>query len=173
MHACEDARMPTFQMKHEIECTPERFYKLFTDKEFNEALYKALEFPEWKMLDVKDTDKEIIRTVKATPKMEAPAVVVKALGSSFGYTEESKFDKGTNLQTFVIKPSTMADKLKNEGKVRIEAVGSDKCMRIVDITVEAKVFGIGGMIESSLEKSLRAGWEKSAGFTNKWVKEHP
>lgn len=165
--------MPTFQLKHEIECTPERFYKLFTDKEFNEALYKSLEFPEWKILDVKETDKEIIRTVKATPKMEAPGPVVKALGASFGYTEESRFDKGTKMQSFAIKPSSMADKLKNEGKVRIEAVGSDKCMRIVDITIEAKVFGIGGIIESSLEKSLRAGWNKSADFTNKWVKEHP
>ena len=44
---------------------------------------------------------------------------------------------------------------------------------MVTIVAEAKVFGVGGMIESSFEKSFRTGWQNSADFINKWVKDHP
>jgi len=165
--------MTTFTMQHELDCTPERFWQLFFDRDFNEKLFAALEFPEWKLLDQRDEEKEIVRIVKATPKMEAPGPVAKVLGSSFGYTEESRFDKATKTQRFVIKPTTMADKLRNEGTVRCEPVGEGRCRRVVEVLAEAKIFGVGGMIESSLEKSFRTGWQKSADFINRWVKEHP
>ncbi|MBX3191937.1 MAG: DUF2505 family protein [Labilithrix sp.] len=165
--------MATFTMKHDLDCSTERFWKLFFDKEFNETLFKALEFPEWKLLDVKETDKEIVRVVRATPKMEAPGPVAKFFGSSFGYDEEGRFDKATEVLKFVVKPNTMADKLRNEGTVKCEKISDDKCRRVVEIIAEAKVFGVGGLIESSLEKSFRTGWGKSAEFINKWVKDHP
>jgi hypothetical protein len=165
--------MATFTMRHDLECDSERFWKLFFDKDFNEALFKALAFPEWKLLDTKETDTQIVRTVKATPKMEAPAAVAKLLGSSFGYDEVGTFDKAKQTLKFVIKPNVMTDKLRNEGTVKIEPRGDGKCTRVVEIVAEAKVFGIGGMIESSFEKSFRSGWQQSADFINKWVKEHP
>jgi hypothetical protein len=34
---------------------------------------------------------------------------------------------------------------------------------------EAKVFAIGGILESAFEKSLRSGWDKSAEFLNAWL----
>src|SRR3954466_10855348 len=105
--------MGTFTMRHELDCDCDRFWKLFFDKEFNVALFKALEFPEWKLIDDKETDTEIVRTVKATPKMEAPAAVQKLLGSSFGYDEEGRFNKATKTHKFVIKTNVMTEKLKN------------------------------------------------------------
>src|SRR5690349_16769188 len=139
--------MATFTMKHELECDCERFWKLFFDVEFNEALYKALEFPEWKLLETKETDTEIVRKVKARPKMDAPAAVVKLLGSSFGYDEVGTFDKAKKTVKFVIKTNAMTDKLRNEGTVQCEPRGEGKSLRVVEIIAEAKVFGVGGMIE--------------------------
>ena len=164
--------MSTFTMKHELECDCERFWKLFFDLPFNEQLYKALEFPAWKLLDSKETDQEIVRTVKAMPKMDAPAAVVKLLGSSFGYDEVGRFDKATKTLKFVIKTSVMTEKLRNEGTVKCEPRGEGKSLRVVEIIAEAKVFGVGGMIESAFEKSFRTGWQKSADFINKWVEDH-
>jgi hypothetical protein len=165
--------MATFTMRHELECDCERFWKLFFDEEFNVALFKALEFPAWKLLESKETDSEIIRTVKATPKMGAPAAVAKLLGSSFGYDEEGRFNRASKTLKFVIKTNVMTDKLRNEGTVKCEPRGDGKSTRVVEIIAEAKVFGLGGVIESSFEKSFRTGWQKSADFINKWVKEHP
>lgn len=165
--------MATFVMRHELECDCDTFWKLFFNEEFNEALFKALEFPAWKLIDSKETDTEIIRMVKATPKMEAPAAVAKLLGSSFGYDEEGRYNKAKKTLKFIIKPNVMTDKLRNEGTVQCEPRGEGKSTRVVEIIAEAKVFGVGGMIESSFEKSFKVGWQKSADFINKWVKEHP
>ena len=165
--------MATFTMRHDLDCDCDTFWRLFFEKDFNEQLYKALQFPEWKLLDSKETDKEIIRTVKAMPKMDAPAAVVKLLGSSFGYDEEGRFDKATKTHKFIIKPNVMTEKLRNEGTVKCEPRGEGKSTRVVEIIAEAKVFGLGGMIESSFEKSFRTGWQQSADFINKWIKEHP
>ena len=66
-------------------------------------------------------------------------------------------------------PSTLAEKLKNEGTMRIEPIGEDRVRRIADIVVEAKIFGIGGLMESTTEKELRNGWDKSADFMKKWL----
>ena len=165
--------MATFTMRHDLDCDCDTFWKLFWELDFNEQLFKALEYPAWKLVDTKETDKEIIRTVKATPKMEAPGPVAKLLGSSFGYDEEGRFDKATKTHKFIITPNVLAGKLRNEGTVKCEPRGEGKSTRIVEIIAEAKVFGVGGMIESSFEKSFRTGWQKSAEFTNQWVKDHP
>ena len=59
--------------------------------------------------------------------------------------------------------------MTNTGSVRVEAVGDDKVRRVADLFIEAKIFGLGGLIESSAEKQLRDGWDQSAVFMNKYI----
>ena len=165
--------MGKFTMTHDIACSEDVFWKLFWDTEMNTALFKHLQFPSWELLGIEETDTKKIRRVKAIPKMDAPGPVAKLLGSSFGYTEVGTWDKATKVFSFVITPTSLADKMKNEGTIKVEALGPDKCRRVVSILAEAKIFGIGGMVESSLEKSYRTGWGESADFIGKWAKEHP
>lgn len=165
--------MGKFTVSHEINCNAETFWKVFFDKDFNMKLYKEnLGFPEFTIVDQSETDSEIVRKVNGTPKMDVPGPVAKVLGSNFGYKEEGKFNKSTKLWQWKMIPSTMADKLRNEGTLRVEAVGDTKVRRVAELVIEAKVFGIGGLIESSAEKQLRDGWDKSAKFMNEWVKTH-
>ena len=159
-------------MKHDLDCTPEKFWEMFFDNALQgEIFLKLLHFPKWEVADFKDGDKEITRTTKAQPKMEVPGAVAKIIGDGFAYTEKGTFDKGTKVYKFVITPSTMAEKIKNEGVVRCEPRGDGKCTRVVDITMEAKIFGIGGMIEKTFEKQTRDGWEASAKFLNEHAKK--
>lgn len=162
--------MPTINLKHEIQCDEATFWKVFVDPVFNEALYlEGLQFPEFTIVKQDETEREIRRTTKGKPKMNMPGPVAKLLGSSFGYIEEGRLDKVSKVWTFKITPSTLADKMKNEGTVRIESAGEGKVRRVVEILIEAKVFGVGGMLESTAEKSMRDGWEKSAVFMNDWL----
>ncbi len=166
--------MGKFTVTHEINCNVETFWKVFFDKDFNMKLYKEhLGFPEFTIVDQKETDTNIVRKVTGTPKMDVPGPVAKLLGSNFRYTEEGKFDRGTQIWTWKMIPSTQADKLRNEGTLRITAIGDSKVRRSADIVVEAKIFGVGGLIESSSEKQLRDGWDKSAVYMNQWIKTHP
>ncbi len=162
--------MGKFSVTHEINCNVETFWKTFLDKTFNEKLYlDGLGFPAFKVVDQTETDAKITRKVAGTPKMEVPGPVAKALGSNFSYTEDGAFDKATKVWTWKLTPSTMADKLKQEGRVTVVAIGDNKVRRTAEITMEAKVFMIGGLIESSGEKQLREGWDKSAVFMNKYL----
>jgi len=165
--------MSTFAMKHELECSPERFWSVFFDLNFNEKLFEVLGFRHWKLIETKETEEQIVRTIKATPKIDAPAAVVKLLGSAFGYEEVSTFDKASKVLGFVVKANVMSDKLHTVGSVRCEPRSGGTSLRVVEITTEAKVFGLGGMIESAFERSFRNGWGGSAVFINAWVKDHP
>jgi hypothetical protein len=165
--------MGKFTVSHEINCDAETFWKVFLDKEFNEKLYKGrLGFPDFRILEQRDTDTETFRKVAGTPKMNVPGPVAKLLGSNFSYTEEARLNKSTKLWSWKMIPSAMADKLRNEGTMRVEPAGEGKVRRVADLVIEAKVFGVGGLIESSAEKQLREGWDESAVFMNEWLKTH-
>ena len=160
--------MGKFTVTHEINCNVETFWKTFFDKDFNEKLYlEALGFPEYKTLEQNETEKQITRRVHGQPKMNLPGPVAKLFGSNFSYDEEGSFDRATQIWRWKLKPSSMADKLRTEGVVRVEAIGDSKVRRVAEIEVEAKIFGVGGLIESTAEKQLREGWDSSAVYMNK------
>lgn len=165
--------MHKFSVTHEFACTPETYWKLNFDREFNDALYKgALGFPDYNVQELRDSETETFRRTVATPKMEVPAAVQKVLGSNFKYTEETTWDKRSGRATFKGIPSSMPDKLLTNGTMRVEAVGADRSRRIVDFVVDAKVMLIGGLLESTAEKQMRDAYDKNATFMNKWIADH-
>lgn len=162
--------MGKFTITHEINCDVATFWKLFFDKEFNNELFlQVLGFPEYQTLDQQETETAITRKVSGRPKMNMPGPVEKLLGANFRYTEEGKLDRAKGLWTWKMTPSAMADKLRQEGSLRVEPIGDKKCRRIAELINEAKVFGLGGLIESTGEKQLREGWDASARFMNSYI----
>ena len=166
--------MANVTFTHEINCDEATFWELFLDKDFNEKLYKqGLDFPEWSIVEQSETDSEVKRTTKGKPRLKnIPGPVAKILGDSFGYTETGTMDKKTKVWRYKLTPSTMADKIKQEGVMKIQPAGDGKVKRVVDLVIEAKIFGIGGMLEKTTEAQLRDGWDASATFMNKWIAEH-
>ncbi len=165
--------MRQINLAHEINCNVETFWKVFFDKEFNTSLFlKELGFPSYQIVEKTETDTAIIRVIKGQPKMSGPKAMMKLIGDSFGYQEDGRLDRNTGVFTWKMTPNKLAGKLRCEGTVRAEPLGDDKCKRLADITVEAKVFGIGGVIESNTEKQFREGWDQSASYMNRWLKEH-
>jgi uncharacterized protein DUF2505 len=159
--------MSKFTVTHEINCNEETFWKTFFDKSFNEKLYReALGFPGFDVIEQNETDTNITRKTKGTPKVDLPGPVMKLVGPGFSYIEEGTFDKQTKAWSWKMIPSTLADKVRIEGTIRTEPVGSDKVRRILEIQIEAKIFGVGGLVESSGEKQLRHDWDESAAFMN-------
>ena len=153
-------------MRDEIHCTPDRFWQLFVDGDFQRRMYAELGFPKWEIVEEKDDADAFVRVVKAVPKMDGPAAVVKLLGDRFGYTEEGRFDKASRTFRSVFRGSVMADKSRTELTITCEPKGADRCVRVIDALVEARVIGLGGMLEKQSEKWLREGWGRSADLLN-------
>lgn len=165
--------MGKFTMTHELRCEPEAFWAAFFDPEFNKQMYlQDLGFPAYEVVEHRETPTEIVHVVAGTPKMNVPGPVAKLMGANFSYREEGRFNKATSVWSWKVIPSAMADKMRHEGTMRIERAGEGKVRRIATIEIEAKIFGIGGLIESSTEKQLREGWDKSAGVLQRWLDAH-
>lgn len=162
--------MAKFTMTHEINCNAARFWKLVFDRSFDEKLHReGLLEQSYAIGDLRETDAEIVRKTTSQPKRDLPGPLAKLFGGPVSYTEESRLDRVSQVFKARWIPSSRADKIRQEGTMRVEAIGDGKVRRIVDMEVEAKIFGVGGLYESSTEKSLREEWDLSASFINRWI----
>jgi hypothetical protein len=101
-----------------------------------------------------------------------PAPVKKLLGDRLSYVEEGTFDKKTKRYSFKVTPSTLAEKTKVAGEMWVEKIADKKVARVTKITVEVKVFVVGGMVEDRILADLRASYDKGTTFTNQYIKQH-
>jgi Protein of unknown function (DUF2505) len=160
--------MRRFTMVQDIALDLEEHWRLFLDDDFDKAMYlEGFGFPRYELLEHRDGDGESFRRIRVVPKLDVPGPVAKLLGSSFAYTEEQTFDKKARTLRARVIPSVLADRLGSTSAVRAESTASGKTRRNVEVTVEARIFGIGTVVEGALEKNLRTGWEKAAAYMNK------
>ncbi len=89
---------------------------------------------------------------------ECTALVRKIIGPSFGYVEEAGLDRTTKVWTWKVTPSVLADRSKISGTIQCEPLGADRCRVTFAATINIKVIGLSGIIESTGEKSTRASW---------------
>ncbi len=161
------------RLTNEMNCDLDTFWsKIFFDPEYNRALYlEGMKFPAWEQIEQTDRGGTLVRRVQVTPPSEMPAVIEKFVGGSINYAETGTFDKASRVFRFEIVPNKMADRLELAGKIFAEASGDKRIRRIGEIHIKAKVFGIGGMIEGFMAKTMRDGYDAAARFTNDWIQK--
>jgi hypothetical protein len=165
--------MADSRIEHLFNCTDDTFWKVFFDPEYNRQLfYDVLGFDSWKIVSFDETDARIERVVDVVPKIgDLPGPLKKLVEGGVGYREKGVFDKAAKRFKLNVEPTTLQGKLQISGVQYTEAAGEGKCRRIYDSTVVAKIFGVGGMIESRILADIKASYDKAAEFTNRWVKE--
>ena len=162
--------MRRFTITQEIACDVARHWRLFLDDAYDREQYlQGLRYPAYEIVERSESDAEVRRTIKVTPLLELPGPVQKLLGNGFGYVEAGRFDKATQIWTSTTTPNMLRGRLRSSSIVRCEPAGDDRCTRICELSVEANVFAIGSLVESSLEKNLRTGWAGAAAHMNAYV----
>jgi hypothetical protein len=166
--------MASFRVENVFECSETTFWeKVFFDAEYNRRLfYDELHFREWRELEHKDEGERVLRYVKATPQIaDLPGPLKAAIGDGAGYEERGVFERAKRRYDANCQPNVLGDKVTVGLVFRTEPVDEQRCRRIVDGTVVARVFLIGGMLEQRMIDDLRRNYEKSAGFTNRFLSE--
>src|SRR5262245_13305239 len=166
--------MADARIEHVFNCSAETFWeKVFFDEEYNRRLFKEeLRFPVWRELKREDRGGELYRVVEVVPHVgELPGPLKAVVGEGIGYEEHGTLDKKTHRYKVEVKPNKMADKVFVKLEMFTEPMGDKQCKRIVNVSVTAKVFGIGGMIEKRMISDLEKSYGKSARFTNTYVAE--
>lgn len=163
--------MRRITLVQEIAGSVDDHWRLFLDEEFDRRQYlEGFGFPKYELLESKDSETETTRKIRVQPKLDVPAAVAKLLGDRFGYVEEAVFDKKTRVYRAKMTTNVLSDRLFSDSVVRAEPAGEGRCRRTCELSVEAKIFGIGGLVEVALEKNLRDGWEKSAAYLNQQLR---
>jgi hypothetical protein len=156
--------MIKFTMTRDLPFAADAFWAKFLDGDFNRRAFTAMGFAKYEILELRDEPGRVLRRSAAQPTIDAPAIVQKVLGPSFGYVEDGQFDRATKTWTWKATPSVLADRSQFGGTIRVEDLGADRCRTSFEASIEVKMIGLGGVIEATGEKSMRASWTKFVDF---------
>jgi hypothetical protein len=162
------------RIEHTFNCTPDTYWdKVFFEEEYNRGLFiDSLGFEGWTQVKLEDSADRIERVVDAKPAMiDLPGPLKKIAEKGLGYRETATFDKSRKVLSLTVEPESMKGKISVKGEIRCEPAGEGKCRRIYEGVIEAKVFGVGGMIEKRMAADIEEAYAKGAVFTNKYLAE--
>jgi len=166
--------MADARIEHLIQCSDDKFWNVFFDAEYNKKLFlEELGFESWKLVSLDDKGDRIERVVDVVPRIgDLPGPLKKLVEGGAGYRERDVFDKKAKRMTLNVEPTVLQGKLTISGAMHTEPAGDSQCRRIYVTSVNAKIFGVGGMIEGRIIDDVKKSYDKAAVFTNRWVKEH-
>ncbi len=158
-----------FEIRQVIHTTPQAFWeRLHKSDEFTRYLYvESLGFG-YEALEI-DHDRGLMRA-RIVPKVPAPPAIVKLLGMDFSMIEEGVL--GDDLvYRFRIIPSALADRISVRGEMRVLPEGGASCIRHMRFTVDARIPGVGPIVEKFVERSTRQSYADSHRITNRFLEE--
>ena len=160
-------------VSHTLDCTAETFWKkVFFDRAYNEALFLGeMKFPAYEIVSLKETPERVERTVRVTPPQKGPDIIRKFVKGTMSYEEVGTWTASDGRYRFQTITSTMSDKIKIGGTIRVEPSGAGKIVRHADMEIEVNVMLVGGSIEKFLAGEIRSNYDVGAAFTNRWIAE--
>lgn len=162
--------MIKFPTTHEINCDLSTFWKVYLDKAFNERLYmEGLSYSEFTITEMRETDSKLLSKWTAKPNWSLPGPVTKLLGPGFYYVAENHLDKQSKKLAVKLMPSTLTDKLRLESSSMAKPIGDTRMIWSTDSVIDVKIFGVAGLIESTLKEQLCKEYDETAVFMNKWI----
>lgn len=155
--------------RHSFACSPERFWEIYWDPEFNTELRETIGLRELTLLSEEHFDDRIERVVRTVPDRELPAAVRRvARGAGPGYNETRIWWKERRLMQWSVVSDLMPDRVRCSGYLRaLEEDGG--CYRELDGSVGVSVMGIGGVLERTIAADVVAGFETSAALVRRWL----
>lgn len=165
--------MTAVRIEHRFDCSVDTFWdRIFFDEAFNRAMYLGhLQFQDWRIIEQRETDAEIIRVVSVIPKVgDLPGAIKSLIGDTLSYTERGTYSKHHRRHHVNVIPSALADKISVTGDTWAEELGPNRCNRIFAGQVSAKIFGVGGIIEKRIIADLQLSYNAGAVFTADYLK---
>ncbi|MFT7622580.1 MAG: hypothetical protein ACI9WU_001753 [Myxococcota bacterium] len=133
----------------ELPVDADRWLSVYLDDAYTRALHvEGLSFERFELLESRsEGDLVVHRRVQATPPMDAPRVVQKALGGAQQYEERGNLDLPSRTWRYTVIPAAMADKITITGLHRVVALGPDRCRAEFEAEFAVSIFGVGRAIE--------------------------
>jgi hypothetical protein len=159
--------MKKILIEHIYHCTPETYW----DKLWNADIRSERERRGCGALDFTVTQSRwegdrYHQVVVMVEKVDAPAAVRKIFGETSSIEETSRWLKGSDTVHLTYKPSILSDKVSMVGTLTCSPAGSGHCRIVMDVTITAQVFLVGGIIEGIISKALPKRQAKDVAYFN-------
>jgi hypothetical protein len=166
--------MQRHKFEQEINCPPERLWELFFSTDFNVEMYeRGLDFPSCKVPELKDDGEVLHRRMVCIPKLEMPKPLKKIVGDRVGFEEIGDWVRSAGEFRWKLVLAAFGDKVAISGTMRLVPHGEGHCMRKVEFSVDANIFGIGGLVEKTAAQNVLDGWVASAKWINGYLARNP
>lgn len=144
-----------FVVRESVECDEATFWEVFASPEYIEATSEA----SGSQAEVTAQDGappgEFTRTVRLTSPVDAPGPVKKLIGETQTVVDDGRYDPAAGTWTYTITPDTLADKIRISGVISLEGGADGSVVKANQVEVSVKIFGIGGLVEKSVESQTR------------------
>lgn len=161
-------------MEQVFACDPETFWEhAFFSLEYNRKLFlERLKFESWEEVERTPTEDGFRRIIEATPRVgDLPGPIKAALKNGAGYREEGEFFRSQSRYVIRVLPNSLRDRLVVGGEITVQPEPAGGCRRINVTHAEAKVFGIGGLLENRILDDVERSTRKSGEFTEQWLRD--
>lgn len=165
-----------FTISHEFDCDPERYWRVFFDEEYNQALYAQLSVKERRVLERRDEqDGAVIhRVIRILPQTELPPAIRKLLGSEIAYIERSTWKRAENKLdvSVTIDVPAARDRFDFRGTYTVASLAPTRVRREFRAQVKVSIPLLGGQVEKQVAEGIRKQYETATAFTRRWLAEH-
>lgn len=160
-----------FTVRETIDCDPASFWALFATDDYVHATAAASESTAGVSAQDGAPPDAFSRTVRLTSPVDAPGPVRKLVGDTQTVTDSGQYDPAAGTWTYTITPDTLSDKIRISGVIRLEDVGDGTVVKVNDLDVTVKIFGLGGLFEKSIEGQTRKSEKTIAETMNRLLEE--
>ena len=151
---------------HEIPLPADAFWEVLHAPRYEALVAEAAGLGEYTELERRDDPDAIYRRLHSRPELpDALRGLLRRIApgtETASYIEEQWRSKSQREVRFRMEPSVLADRVRIEGVVRIEARGRTRCVRILDGVVEVSLFGLGTLVERAIVSATIDAYAKGA-----------
>jgi hypothetical protein len=156
-----------FDIAQEFDCTPDEFWAVFFDEEYNTELYRRLKSRRT-VVRSDDQGDRVDREIKIELGHSVPGFVEKLLSGPLGYIERSTFHKTRKKLDVRVDVPVAGGRVAITGDFDVAAVGAKTRRRWAgDIAVKVPL--VGGKVESILVDNMVKDYETASAVTRDWI----
>jgi hypothetical protein len=165
--------MSHFKLVHDFPTHPKRFWEVFFDEPYNQALYEQIGVKERRWLEMNDTPEARSWVLRIMPKRDLPEFVKKLLKGDLGYVETSTLTWNDNKINVKIEPTLFTERTKIRAEYWLEVLGPNLVRRTFEGDIEVSMALIGRKIEDFIIADMTRAYQLTADFTVEWLQKHP
>ena len=157
-------------VKHDLPCTPERFWEIYWDVGFQQKLAQVVRLKEHTV--VSDEDSVTCRTASVfiSPQREFPSVVRRVVkNATAAFVEDRRWVKAESCVYWNVRPQALEGRANCQGTLRVTATATG-CERLIEGEVTVRLMGVGGLVERLVASNVTESLNASAGLIAAWDK---